>query len=72
MGQPFKTCVNLKYLIFLYHQDGQHRWLKKDNPTTEDQELMLETQDMRYINHKLAVEAKVIILGDWKYIPRCL
>ncbi|XP_072022647.1 probable U3 small nucleolar RNA-associated protein 11 [Amphiura filiformis] len=41
-------------------QDGRHRWLKKDDPKTEEQELMLETQDMRYVNHKLAVEAKKI------------
>ena len=36
-----------------------HHWLKKDNPVTEEQHLMLETQDMRYVNHKLALEAKV-------------
>ncbi|XP_063954700.1 probable U3 small nucleolar RNA-associated protein 11 [Lytechinus pictus] len=40
--------------------DGVHTSVKKDEPTTEEQVKMMETQDLRYVNHKMTVESKKI------------
>ncbi|XP_030850729.1 probable U3 small nucleolar RNA-associated protein 11 [Strongylocentrotus purpuratus] len=40
--------------------EGVHTRLKKDEPTTEEQVKMMDTQDLRYVNHKMTVESKKI------------
>ncbi|XP_038059810.1 probable U3 small nucleolar RNA-associated protein 11 [Patiria miniata] len=41
-------------------EDGVHKRLKKEDPVTEEQQKMMDTQDKRYVNYKLAVETKKI------------
>ncbi|XP_071801138.1 probable U3 small nucleolar RNA-associated protein 11 [Asterias amurensis] len=41
-------------------QDGVHKWRKKEEVITREQQLMMDTQDKRYVNHKLTVETKKI------------
>ncbi len=60
-------------------KDGVHKWQKKEEVITKEQQMMMDTQDKKYVNHKLTVETKVImhnfvlfIIWFYSYTDECL